>query len=422
MMTKNEQIKQTLIETSLRRKTQMLKVFELKVNCHHTSKDNFKKLSNLFREAKWIQNDVIASNDIFHYEYKEHRIIKNFDKDHNIVERNLTIQTGVHQNIIRHILQDIVNLSKSKQKGNQVGKLKFRRECNCIPLKTGMLRVTSSKTVSMPQFRKLYVYGLEQFINIPDFEIANANLIRKPSGFYIKVTVFLPKYNPRKQTGKSVGLDFGIKDNITTSDGEKFNCSVQEDGHFKFLQRKLAKKQKGSKRYYRCLNQIKREYEHQVNKRNDDSNKLLSYLLKTYDVIYFQDEQISQWRKFNKGFARNIQHSYMGRIKARLLELESTGRTFEISKWTPTTKACPICGSINTGITLKDRVYKCDCGYEYDRDIHAARNVKMFGSTKRTECLEQASAENSSSTSLLTEMLDDLQEDSMKRKSEADTL
>ena len=94
----------------------------------------------------------------------------------------------------------------------------------------------------------------------------------------------------------------------------------------------------------------------------------------------------------------------MGRIKARLLELESTGRTFEISKWTPTTKACPICGSINTGITLKDRVYKCDCGYEYDRDIHAARNVKMFGSTKRTECLEQASAENSSSTSLLVEM------------------
>ena len=112
MMTKNEQIKQTLIETSLRRKTQMLKVFELKVNCHHTSKDNFKKLSNLFREAKWIQNDVIASDDIFHYEYKEHRVIKNFDKDHNIVERNLTIQTGVHQNIIRHIQQNIVNLSK----------------------------------------------------------------------------------------------------------------------------------------------------------------------------------------------------------------------------------------------------------------------------------------------------------------------
>ena len=38
-MTKNEQIKQTLKETRERRKTQTIKVFELKVNCHHTSKN-----------------------------------------------------------------------------------------------------------------------------------------------------------------------------------------------------------------------------------------------------------------------------------------------------------------------------------------------------------------------------------------------
>ena len=36
--------------------------------------------------------------------------------------------------------------------------------------------------------------------------------------------------------------------------------------------------------------------------------------------------------------------------------------------------------------------------------------------------MEQASAENSSSTSLLVEMLDDLQDDSMKREPEAATL
>jgi|WetSurMetagenome_2_1015567.scaffolds.fasta_scaffold01346_21 putative transposase len=401
MMTKNEQIRQTLRNTSLKRKTQTVKVFELKVDCHHTSKEDFKKLSGLFREAKWIQNDVIASKDVFHYEYKEHRTVRNFDKDHNIVERKLTMQTGVHQNIIKHVQTDIMNLSKAKNKGRHVGKLRFRKECNCIPLKTGMLKVSSSKRISIPMFRNLAVYGLEQFINIPGYEVANANIIRKASGYYIKVTVYIPKESARTATGKTVGLDFGIKDNITTSDGEKYNCSVQEDDHFKFLQRKLAKKQKGSKRYYRCLCQIKRTYEHQINKRDDDSNKLMSHLLKTYDIIYFQDEQISQWKKFNKGFAHNIQHSYMGRIKARLVELEKSGRSFEISRWVPTTKACPVCGSINTGITLNDRIYKCDCGYEYDRDIHAARNVKMFGSTKRAECLERTSVDSLVNTSLL---------------------
>jgi len=32
-------------------------------------------------------------------------------------------------------------------------------------------------------------------------------------------------------------------------------------------------------------------------------------------------------------------------------------------------------------------------GYSQDRDVHAAKNVKLFGSTKRAECLEQASVE-----------------------------
>ena len=148
------------------------------------------------------------------------------------------------------------------------------------------------------------------------------------------------------------------------------------------------------------MNQLQKEYEHLTNKKNDDSNKLVAYLLKKYDVIYFQDEQISSWRKFSKGFARNIQHSYLGRVKAKLVELQKSNRSFEISKWSPSTKFCPCCGSLNTGLTLSDRVYRCDCGYQFDRDVHAAKNVKLFGSTKRAECLEQASVETLASAAL----------------------
>ncbi len=417
-MTKNEQIKQTLLETRERRQNQILKVYELKVNCHNTSKEDFKRLNYLFTQTKWIQNDMIASDDIFKYEYKDHRIIKNFDKDKNLVERKLDIQTGVHQVIVANIKQDILNLSKAKQAGRKVGKLKFRRNCNCVPLRTGMLKVVNSKTISIPMFRKLKVYGLEQFINTPNFEIADARIVRKASGIYIKVSICISKSSViRKPTNKEIGLDFGIKDNITTSNGEKFNCSVQETEKLKFLQRKLMKKQKGSKRYYRLLNQIKREYEYLSNKKTDDSNKLISYLLKNYDVIYFQDEQISKWRKFNPSFARNIQHSYLGRIKSKLVILEKSGRSFEISKWSPSTKFCPNCGSLNRGITLSDRIFKCDCGYEFDRDVHAAKNVKLFGSTKRAECLEQASTETLSSKIL--NLYSESQVKSMKRKQKA---
>lgn len=69
--------------------------------------------------------------------------------------------------------------------------------------------------------------------------------------------------------------------------------------------------------------------------------------------------KIPSWRKFSKGFARNIQHSYLGRVKVKLIELQKSNRSFEISKWSPSTKFCPCCGSLNTGITLSDRVYRC---------------------------------------------------------------
>lgn len=400
-MTKNEQIRQTLLATRERRQSQFLKVYELKVNVHNTSKEDFALFNSLFIQAKWIQNDVIASEDIFNYSYKDHRVIKNFDKDKNLVERHLTINTNIHQAIIQSIKQDIITLSKVKKRGRKVGKLKFRRTCSSIPLKTGQLKILNSKTISIPHFRKLKVYGIEQFYNFSEYEIANARIIKKSSGIYIKVSICIPKDSVKRvKTNKEVGLDFGIKDNITTSDGEKFNCSVQESDYLKFLQRKLSKKQKNSKRYCKCLNQLQREYEHLTNKKNDDSNKLISYLLKNYDVIYFQNEQISKWMKFSRNFAMNIQHSYLGRVKAKLIELQKTGRSFEISKWSPSTKFCPQCGSLNNGITLSDRIFKCDCGYEFDRDVHAAKNVKMFGSTKRAECLEQASVETLASTAL----------------------
>src|SRR5574344_1352692 len=419
-MTKNERIRQTLIETRKRRQNQILKVYELKVNCHNTSKEDYNKLNKLFIETKWIQNDMIASKDIFNYNYKDHRIINNYNKDHELTERKLTIQTGVHEEIIKKLKQDIINLSKAKKTNRNIDALHFRKNCNCIPLRTGMVHLISSKRISIPSFRKLAVYGIEQFYNT-NYEIADARIIKKASGIYIKISILTNKNNNKRiLTNKTVGLDFGIKDNITTSDGEKFNCSVQESDHLKFLSRKLSKKVKGSKRYYKCLSQHQREYEHLSNKKNDDSNKLIAYLLKTYDTIYFQDEQISSWRKSSRYYARNIQHSYLGRIKAKLVELQKSGRSFEISKWEPSTKYCPVCGRLNDGITLNDRIFKCSCGYEFDRDVHAARNIKNFGSSKRAECLEQASAEGYSSTA--SDLRQKKQDAPLKRKHEAASL
>ena len=55
-----------------------------------------------------------------------------------------------------------------------------------------------------------------------------------------------------------------------------------------------------------------------------------------------------------------------------------------------------------------------------DRDIHASKNVKLFGSTKRTEWLEQPSAETSVTTQSIASRLV-MQIESVKREQEATT-
>ena len=410
-----QKIKDSLKATKERRKVQTIKVFELKVNCHHTSKETFKKLNDCFKQAKWVYNDMlnygnIEGNDIFKYEYLDHKTITRLDKDGNKINEKVNLAVVFHRAIVKQVKTNISNLSKAKKKGIKVGKLKYASEINSIPIITGFIKIKDKKHITIPSFKNLCVYGLEQLDKYKDYEIADGRLIRKASGIYVMISVCINKdYFKFEKTNKTVGLDFGIRKNITTSDGEKFNCNVLESEQLKFLQKQLHRKQEGSKRYYRLLNQIGREYEHLSNKKTDASNKLIHHLRTNYDVIYFQDEQITNWKKKKRNkkngkvnnrlsFGRKIQHSYLGRVKSKLVLMEKEGKSFKISKWLPTTKFCPHCGALNN--IGDEETYVCECGYTEDRDVHASKNVKLFGSTKRAECLEQTSAEILTTTCL----------------------
>ena len=42
----------------------------------------------------------------------------------------------------------------------------------------------------------------------------------------------------------------------------------------------------------------------------------------------------------------------------------------------PSSKLCYHCGSIKKDLKLKDRIYKCNCGYIEDRDYNASLNLR----------------------------------------------
>ena len=127
-------------------------------------------------------------------------------------------------------------------------------------------------------------------------EYANASLLKKPDGYYLKVTCYInrEKICPTKKNGKEIGLDFGINTNITTSEGEKLDVSVEESEHLKMLQKKLQHQKKGSNRRYKTIKAIRRQYQKLTNKKKDKANKIV-HMLKQYDTIVIQDEQIASW-------------------------------------------------------------------------------------------------------------------------------
>ena len=47
-----------------------------------------------------------------------------------------------------------------------------------------------------------------------------------------------------------------------------------------------------------------------------------------------------------------------------------------VDRFYPSSKLCHSCGSIKKDLKLKDRIYKCDCGYIEDRDYNASLNLR----------------------------------------------
>ena len=215
-----QKIKDSLKATKERRKVQTIKVFELKVNCHHTSKETFKKLNDCFKQAKWIYNDMlnygnIEGNDIFKYEYLDHKTVTRLNKDGNKINEKVDLAVVFHRAIVKQVKTNICNLSKAKKKGLKVGALKYVSEINSIPIITGFIKIKNKKHITIPSFKDLCVYGLEQLDKYKNYEIADGRLIRKASGFYVKISVCINKSEFKSEKiGKSIGLDFGIRKNI----------------------------------------------------------------------------------------------------------------------------------------------------------------------------------------------------------------
>ena len=132
--------------------------------------------------------------------------------------------------------------AKREKTGKKNGCLKFRSSYDSIDLNQygnthwicygsdGNRNGKYRNTVHIAGIRRpIRVFGMEQ---IPgDAEYANAKLMKRPSGIYLKLTCYIPKHEEdvKPENKADIGLDFGIKTTITTSEGEKYDISYRSE-------------------------------------------------------------------------------------------------------------------------------------------------------------------------------------------------
>lgn len=384
---KKLQIKQSLVETREKRTRQICKVFEIKVDQSRLNKKETEKLKMFFVEAKWIYNYILSLKDPFHYDYKINPI-KKLNKNGKQEKVVLQFLPAKNKQVVVQILQqNIRSLAAKKKTKMKVGRLKFISDYRSIDLNQygHTHKIVGKNRIKINGIKRpLIAKGLSQVA--ADLEIANAKLLNKPDGYYIKLTTFqFPKGNVIQKTKKqAVGIDFGIKNNLTTSEGQVFNVAIGETERLKRLQRKFSRSQKNSNNRYKVRRLVQIEYQKLSNQKLDAANKIIHELLTNYHQIFIQDENLSGWQK--SYFSKQIQHSCMGLIKAKL---RKSKQIHMIDRFEPTTKMCYNCGTLNE-IALSNRTYSCSsCGLTEDRDIKAAKTIMKIGIIKiGTECIK----------------------------------
>ncbi len=256
-----------------------------------------------------------------------------------------------------------------KQRGKLVEVIKLERKNSrfaCLHLpKLGKLKIRLHREIDWTKARTVTVK-------------------REPSGkWYVCITVEVELDEIlREAQEKAVGIDLGVKNLATTSEGEFIE-------HPKFLQRlekrlkreqkKLSKKEKGSNNREKQRKRVAKIHEKIRNARIDFLHKLSRYLVNNYDYISFENLNVRGLVQ-NSNLAKLILDAGWGTLIA-FATYKAVMAGARVVKVDPsyTTQDCSVCG-FRVPKTLAERLHKCpECGAVMDRDYNASMNILRKG-------------------------------------------
>lgn len=225
-------------------------------------------------------------------------------------------------------------------------------------------------------------------------EVTSGTVSYEAGRYYVSVLVKEDEKQNNLPYSDSIGIDLGIKEFAVISNGlEKKNINKTKkvkklEKKLKREQRRLSKKYenkkkgvatKSAKNIDKQALKVQKLHQKLKNIRHNYVNEIVSELVKNKpEYITIEDLNIKGMMKnrhLSKAIAQQNFYYFKTKLQKKCKQLGIELRI--VSRWCPSSKICACCGNIKKDLKLSDRVYICEeCGYEMDRDLNAAINLK----------------------------------------------
>ena len=300
----------------------------------------------------------------------------------------------VHSQALQQTIRDVDSaFSHFFKKNNKFPKFKSKNNPKqSYRLPQGFKINREKKYIYVPKLG--WVKFRDEFKIKEDVEFRNITISKDCDSYFVSIcykTNEQPKEKEIPELDKTLGIDLGVKTLAIFSDGTK----IENPKHLKQYENRLIKEQqklskkpnKDSKNYQKQKKIVNKTHKKVSNTRKDFLHKLTTNIVENQDYTSVAIEDLAVKEMMVDNFS-NISKA-IGDVGWRMFrqiieyKCEDKGKNlFVIGRFEPSSRLC-ICGVKNEKLTLNDRLWICEnCGETHDRDILAARNIKMFGFRK----------------------------------------
>lgn len=258
-------------------------------------------------------------------------------------------------------------------------KFKSKRSKNSFSV-TQSVKLINGKLV-IPKFKQPIDLILHRTFN---GKIKSCTISKTPTNEYFVSILVETEHNKIPKTGKTIGIDLGLKDFVITSEGYKYKNNRYTKTYANLLkkaQQHLSRKTKGSNRYQKQKLKVAKLHKKIANSRLDNLHKVSTELIKKYDTIILEDLNVKGMIKNHKLSKHISDASWSKFVELLTYKAEWNDKQIvKIDRFFPSSKTCNCCGYINQNLKLDMREWTCSsCNIKLDRDLNASINILNEG-------------------------------------------